>query len=730
MQTFKRFAKAQLSQNMKFQRGGVLVECFDMQFAYPFAALTTLVVTISLFPHLAVIKILSPKKMGFQRDTVPLAGSRDSVPCGGWGNAPTNNESFYVIFLKTKRGNCMKIKISKRLFMIMLCICFLLAVGFSALAADIAWSSDYQPGNRITVYFHNSNFSKPYIYCYTNGYEVKSWPGEQMTLESNGWYSYTIKDLSQVRVIFSDNGSHQNPGEGESGFLVSGDKWYCNGNWYDQQPQNTIVHYYNNQNWNSVNIYYYQNGLTAPNWPGTAMQYEADGWYKYEIVGFSSPKVVFSNSGNNQIPEQNQEGFSVSGEMWYKNGKWFNSNPTQYRQIKVHYYNKDNWDNVKLYYYDTETDNTDWPGVSMTAEGDGWYVYEIKCITDPKIIFSNNGNSQIPEQEETGFTVSSEMWYRNGTWYNTKPSTQHRQIKVHYYNCNNWNNVKLYYYDTGTDNYSWPGVSMASEGNGWYVYEIDCIDDPKVIFSNNGMDQIPLQDGFTVSSEKWYRNGTWYESKPSDITIYFSKPAGWNTPNIYYYQTENGTDPSWPGVSMQMTEDGWYKYTITKYSSAKVLFNDGTHQLPAAGKSGYDVSGVMWYKDGIWYKYNPDNIDTNTTVGDLNGDGIIDENDYKLLEDYLKNNGSGLTDEQKRLADVNGDGVVDDNDMKLLNDYINGDIEDFPVNNHLTNRDISYEYDKLGRVTRAIYDENNYIEYVYDSNGNITDVRVHGDVER
>ena len=35
----------------------------------------------------------------------------------------------------------------------------------------------------------------------------------------------------------------------------------------------------------------------------------------------------------------------------------------------------------------------------------------------------------------------------------------------------------------------------------------------------------------------------------------------------------------------------------------------------------------------------------------------------------------------------------------------------------------NYEYDKLGRLIKVIYDENNYITYTYDANGNITKVQ-------
>lgn len=40
------------------------------------------------------------------------------------------------------------------------------------------------------------------------------------------------------------------------------------------------------------------------------------------------------------------------------------------------------------------------------------------------------------------------------------------------------------------------------------------------------------------------------------------------------------------------------------------------------------------------------------------------------------------------------------------------------------NSNVKYEYDSLNRVTKAVYDEENYVEYVYDANGNITKVTI------
>lgn len=514
----------------------------------------------------------------------------------------------------------------------------LLGTGLTAVAINNS-SQQNNASNELTVHYYNENqWKNPYIYCYLNNNEEHSWPGKSMSDDGEGWYSYTVNGFDRVKVIFSDKGNNQNPGQNQEGYLVESDMWYCSGNWYNHEPENTIIHYYNSDNWGNVNLYYYQDSLNNPNWPGVSMQPEKGDWYTYEIVGFDSPKVIFSNNGNNQIPKQNQEGFSVSGEMWYKEGEWYTEDPSS----------------------DEETES----------------------------------------------------------------------IKIHYYNYNDWNNVNIYYYGENKTVPSWPGKPMKSEGDGWFEYEIVGIDNPKVIFSNNGSSQIPTknQEGFTVTKESWYRNGTWYDSRPLDVVVYFYKPDDWSTPYIYYYLDDNDTGPAWPGVQMNDIGNGWYKYNITKYSNPKVLFNDGNHQLPGAGESGFDAKGAVWFKGGESYSYNPDNIEKNDTIGDLNGDGVIDENDYNLLKYYIDGN-QELTNEQIKVADTNGDGVIDEKDKEILNDFINGEITDFPIDVKLKNKNASYEYDKLGRVIKVIYDENNYVEYTYDKNGNITDVNVVGNVD-
>lgn len=95
---------------------------------------------------------------------------------------------------------------------------------------------------------------------------------------------------------------------------------------------------------------------------------------------------------------------------------------------------------------------------------------------------------------------------------------------------------------------------MQADGDGWYTYKITDYESAKVIFNDGGTNQIPgvMEEGFTVSHDTWYRNGTFTDERPDEITVYFYKPDTWSAPNIYYYLNENDTGPAWPGTAQSM----------------------------------------------------------------------------------------------------------------------------------------------------------------------------------
>ena len=59
-----------------------------------------------------------------------------------------------------------------------------------------------------------------------------------------------------------------------------------------------------------------------------------------------------------------------------------------------------------------------------------------------------------------------------------------------------------------------------------------------------------------------------------------------------------------------------------------------------------------------------------TLYGDLNNDGLLDNNDIDKLSRYL-NGSTGLDNQARKNADVNGDGVINNTDLTLLQNKIN-----------------------------------------------------------
>lgn len=382
------------------------------------------------------------------------------------------------------------------------------------------------------------------------------------------------------------------------------------------------IHFQKPTAWNSARIYYYdQQGNIGSAWPGENMTLEGDGWYTHTIQKWSEAKVLFNDGGNNQIPAKNQEGFEVKGDMWYRDGSWYQSSP---ENIKVYFYKPTDWQNAHIYYYKSTTDTGPaWPGKVMTSEGNGWYSYEINQYDTAKVIFNDGKGSQLPPQNTPGFDVTGQKWYKDGQWYNTKP--EEKVIKLHFYKPETWGKVNAYYYHSTTQTGpAWPGEQMTSEGDGWYSLEITKYSNAKVLFNDGSGNQIPAknQEGFNVTGEMWYRNGTWHTEKPAGTIVHYYKPDNWSAPNIYYYATTQDTGPAWPGEAMRAEEDNWYVFNINKYSEAKVLFNDGNYQIPSRLVDGFEVQGEKWYKDGTWYDEDPDSEIDYTK--DTDGDSLLD----------------------------------------------------------------------------------------------------------
>lgn len=161
------------------------------------------------------------------------------------------------------------------------------------------------------------------------------WPGEEMTKNSDGTYSYTLsRDWTSALIIFSD-GANQYPAALEPGAeLVAGKTYEAdNAATTNTKPQEeskepepapetkeTVVTFKKPDTWGStINAYVYENGGGGKNaeWPGEKMTDNGDGTYSYTVPSdVKSPTIIF-NDGKNQYPASGQPGMAVENGKTY-----------------------------------------------------------------------------------------------------------------------------------------------------------------------------------------------------------------------------------------------------------------------------------------------------------------------------------------------------------------------------------------------------------------------------
>jgi len=117
----------------------------------------------------------------------------------------------------------------------------------------------------------------------------------------------------------------------------------------------------------------------------------------------------------------------------------------------VHFFKPASWGTgIKIYWWGAQPggilpDGT-WPGVNMTATGNGWYSYTFTNITFTNLIF-NDGTNQT-----ANLSRSTNGWYLNGAWFDTDPGTP--SGTTYYQILNRWQ----------------PNTYLADGGNGVVKY--------------------------------------------------------------------------------------------------------------------------------------------------------------------------------------------------------------------------------------------------------------------
>ena len=321
-----------------------------------------------------------------------------------------------------------------------------------------------------------------------------------------------------------------------------------------------------------------------------------------------------SSGGNNQGNNNNQGGNNVTPQVSYKVN--FNTENLS-------------WDTVYVFAWDGTDTNAKWPGVKMSATGDGWYS---TTVNYSNLIFNNGSDQQTVDlKSQNGYFIpesTNSSGKITGTWYTSN-------YTVNFYAGNSgWDTVYVFAWDGTDTNAKWPGVEMSAADDGWYNATVNY---SNLIF-NNGDDQqtidLESQNGYFIPEnvdEDGKIIGTWYTS---NYTVnFYAGNSGWDTVYVFAW---DGTDTNakWPGVEMSVAGDGWYGANI---NYPNLIFNNGDDQqtIDLKSQNGYfvpenvDEDGMII---GTWYTSKPT---SNNGSDSIYGEWIDEETNlvYTINED-------------------------------------------------------------------------------------------------
>ena len=63
-----------------------------------------------------------------------------------------------------------------------------------------------------------------------------------------------------------------------------------------------------------------------------------------------------------------------------------------------------------------------WPGALMNSQMyDNWLTYTIYGVDNPKVIFKDSKNKQIPGVLQPGHLVTRDVWFKDNIWTTYEP---------------------------------------------------------------------------------------------------------------------------------------------------------------------------------------------------------------------------------------------------------------------------------------------------------------------
>ncbi|AFG38551.1 starch-binding protein [Spirochaeta africana] len=193
-----------------------------------------------------------------------------------------------------------------------------------------------EPGDDIRILYAAD--SQPTIWMWeTDGdaiFELEgySWPGPQMSDAGDGWWSYTIPgeyyplegDLSFIFNGTGDRVETRLDGPVDRSARFDG-SWELIGPDPEPEPEpepGEGIRVYT-EGYSHIYFWSVVPEIEIVSWPGVALQDHSSGWMYYDFPDADSANLIFSNNGGGQTADLSRE----SGEWWYRDGDWYDSDP-------------------------------------------------------------------------------------------------------------------------------------------------------------------------------------------------------------------------------------------------------------------------------------------------------------------------------------------------------------------------------------------------------------------
>lgn len=479
-------------------------------------------------------------------------------------------------------------------------------------------------------YYNSNNWSSIRCYAYTDDGKQPcgTWYNATiMTSEGNNWYVCNVPASCAYVMFHPTSGSAQDPGQGESGYLVSGEGWIQNKtasfntkivtshidiktgkkiatDVVDNKSKVTASDSYTtsavsgrtdvitpanatgNCSAGVINVIYLYNGGSQPDTqPTTSVQ----------PTTATQPTTVTPTTEPTTVPPTTA--------------------PPKYYYGDVNLDGKiDITDSTAIQMYlDSSISLNELQMALANVGGEGVNIKSATYIQKYIASYGDAGKTGEPYYGQETTTVVPTVPEPTETTQPTTSVTPSDKITVYYENSGNWSSVKAYYWsDSDTKMTTWPGESMTNvSGN---VYKIEIPSNATNIIFTDGVsqtDDIALQGG-----NKIYKNGSWsnYSEAPNPTTppvdptdpastdkytITFTNNMNWSAVNCYYWSTSDKSMVAWPGNAMtySTTNDYGQKiYTIEIPSTADhIIFNNGgqsqTVDISVTGSAKYYISG-------------------------------------------------------------------------------------------------------------------------------------------